>query len=167
MTTPSAPQPRAPLPSLAALTQPAPGSATPVTPPQPQPTGEPFTPRTQPVPGTVPYMPLSQPQQQRQQQPQPTYLPPPMYYPPAPMYAPAQPTNTMAILALVFAFLFWPLAIVFGHTARKQIARTGEGGRGMATAGLVIGYLGLAAAVLLVLILVVAAGAGVSSVPAG
>jgi uncharacterized protein DUF4190 len=90
-----------------------------------------------------------------------------MYYPPAPMYAPAQPTNTMAILALVFAFLFWPLAIVFGHTARKQIARTGEGGRGMATAGLVIGYLGLAAAVLLVLILVVAAGAGVSSVPAG
>jgi peptidyl-prolyl cis-trans isomerase B (cyclophilin B) len=83
------------------------------------------------------------------------------------MYAPAPPTNTMAILALVFAFLFWPLAIVFGHTAHKQIARTGEGGRGMATAGLVIGYLGLAAAVLLILILVVAAGAGVSSVPAG
>jgi Domain of unknown function (DUF4190) len=157
MTTPTAPQPDSQLPSLASLTQPAPASAPPVTPPQPQPTGELFTPLAQPAPGTAPYMPLSQPQQQPQ----------PMYYAPAPMYAPAPPTNTMAILALVFSFLFWPLAIVFGHTARKQIARTGEGGGGMATAGLVIGYLGLAAAVLIVLILVVAAGAGVSSVPAG
>lgn len=48
-------------------------------------------------------------------------------------------TNTMAILALVFAFVFSPLAIAFGVVARKQIARTGEGGSGLATAGLVLG----------------------------
>jgi hypothetical protein len=47
----------------------------------------------------------------------------------------------MAILSLVFAFVFWPLGIVFGHMARRQIRRTGEGGAGLATAGLVLGYI--------------------------
>lgn len=63
--------------------------------------------------------------------------------PPAPYgYAPAAPaTNTMAILSLVFAFVFSPLAIVFGHMAKKQIRERGEGGEGLATAGLVLGYI--------------------------
>jgi hypothetical protein len=52
--------------------------------------------------------------------------------------APARGTNTMAILAIVFAFVFSPLGIVFGIIGRKQTARTGEGGRGLATAGLVL-----------------------------
>jgi hypothetical protein len=56
-------------------------------------------------------------------------------------YAPqAAGTNTMAILALVFAFVFSPAAIVLGHVAKKQIRTTGEQGGGMATAGLVLGY---------------------------
>lgn len=50
-------------------------------------------------------------------------------------------TNTMAILALVFAFVFAPAAIIFGHIAKKQIARTGEQGSGLATAGLILGYI--------------------------
>ena len=50
-------------------------------------------------------------------------------------------TNVMAILALVFAFVFAPLGIVFGHLAKRQIRRTGEGGSGLATAGLVLGYI--------------------------
>jgi hypothetical protein len=49
-------------------------------------------------------------------------------------------TNTMAILSLIFAFVFWPLGIIFGHIARGQIRRTGEGGSGLATAGLILGY---------------------------
>ena len=69
-----------------------------------------------------------------------------------PPYAPAPPTNTMAVLSLVFAFLFWPLAIVFGHMARKQIARTGEAGRGLATAGLALGYVGIGFVTLLIVI---------------
>lgn len=63
-------------------------------------------------------------------------------------YAPAAPrTNTLAILALVFSLMgigTWFTAIggiVCGHIARKQIRQTGEGGAGMATAGLVIGYI--------------------------
>jgi uncharacterized protein DUF4190 len=77
---------------------------------------------------------------------------------PRPQYPPAPPTNTMAVLSLVFAFLFWPLAIVFGHMARKQIARTGEGGRGLATAGLAIGYLGISFFVLLMVVFAASAG---------
>jgi hypothetical protein len=47
----------------------------------------------------------------------------------------------MAILSLVFAFVFAPLGIVFGHVAKRQIRRTGEGGSGLATAGLVLSYI--------------------------
>jgi hypothetical protein len=78
---------------------------------------------------------------------------------PAPAHAPAPvgrptfvrkvaPTNGLAIASLVTG-LFWMwwigsvLAIVFGHTALKQIERTGQSGRGMAIAGLVLGYIGL------------------------
>lgn len=50
-------------------------------------------------------------------------------------------TNVMAILSLVFAFVFAPLGIVFGHIAKRQIRRTGEQGSGLATAGLVLGYI--------------------------
>ena len=88
--------------------------------------------------------------------PAPAYPPPPTAYPvpvsgypapgyPAPGYAPVYaqtaPTNTMAILALVFAFVFAPLAIVFGHMAKKQLRTSGEQGEGLATAGLVMGYI--------------------------
>ncbi|RZU50369.1 uncharacterized protein DUF4190 [Krasilnikovia cinnamomea] len=56
-------------------------------------------------------------------------------------YAAGPSTNTMAILALVFAFVFSPAAIVMGHVAKKQIRQTGEGGEGLATAGLWLGYI--------------------------
>lgn len=68
---------------------------------------------------------------------QPTY---PAYgqAPAAGYYAP--PTNTLAILALVLAFVISPGGIICGHIALNQIKRTGEGGRGLALAGLIIGY---------------------------
>jgi len=56
-------------------------------------------------------------------------------------YMGAAPTNTMAILSLVFAFVFAPAAIVLGHVAKKQIRQTGESGDGLATAGLWLGYI--------------------------
>jgi Domain of unknown function (DUF4190) len=49
--------------------------------------------------------------------------------------------NAMAALSLIFAFLFFPLGIVFGHVAKRQIERTHETGGGMATGALVISYL--------------------------
>ena len=58
----------------------------------------------------------------------------------------AQQASSLATVSLVsglVALVFAPLAIlaiVSGHIARGRIRRTGEGGRGMATAGLVLGY---------------------------
>jgi hypothetical protein len=60
-------------------------------------------------------------------------------YPGAP--PPATGTNLLAILSLVGAFVFWPAGIVLGHMAKRQIARTGEQGSGLATAGLVLSYI--------------------------
>ena len=63
-------------------------------------------------------------------------------------YTPQAPTNTMAILSLVFAFVFAPAGIVMGHVAKKQIRQTGESGEGLATAGLWLGYIFTALGVL-------------------
>jgi hypothetical protein len=53
-------------------------------------------------------------------------------------------TNALAIASLVAAF-FLPIgAIVLGHLALGQIRRTGEQGRGLAIAGLVLGYVAMA-----------------------
>ena len=76
-----------------------------------------------------------------------------------------RPTETMAILALVFAFVFAPLGIVFGVIGRKNIARNGNSGRGLATAGMWLGIAFTALAVLYVvgIIAVLAIGAGSST----
>ena len=69
-----------------------------------------------------------------------------------------QKTNSTAIISLIFGiaqFVVCPIvgaivAIVTGHIARGQIARSNgaEGGRGLATAGTILGYVGLALTVL-------------------
>lgn len=66
--------------------------------------------------------------------------------------APSYPgTNTLAILAIVFAFVFSPLGVIFGHVARGQIRHSGEQGGGLALAGLVLGYISLALGVMIVI----------------
>lgn len=62
-------------------------------------------------------------------------------YPPQPPYGQPPGTNIMAILSLVFAFVFAPVGIVLGHIAKRQIKQTGEQGEGLATAGLVLSYI--------------------------
>jgi hypothetical protein len=47
-------------------------------------------------------------------------------------------TNVMAILGLVFAFVFSPLGIVFSAIGLSQVAKRRENGRGLAIAGLVL-----------------------------
>ena len=59
------------------------------------------------------------------------------------------PTNGLAIASLVVGclWIWWIgslLAVVFGHVALNQIARRGQSGRGLAIAGLALGYIGLA-----------------------
>ena len=76
---------------------------------------------------------------------------------------PVQGTNALAISSLVCGIIGWIipilfslLAIIFGHVARSQIKRSGQGGAGLALVGLILGYiqfvimsLGLLAAIVL------------------
>jgi hypothetical protein len=78
----------------------------------------------------------------------------PYGYGPSGGYRPPK-TNTLAIVSLVTSLL-WVCgvgslaAIICGHLGLREIDRSGgsQTGRGMAIAGLVIGYLGLISAVL-------------------
>jgi hypothetical protein len=79
-----------------------------------------------------PYQP--QPYQQQPYQGQPYQQP----YPP-PAQSPGY--NVMAILSLVFAFVFAPAGIVLGHIAKRQIRERREEGDGVATAGLILSYI--------------------------
>lgn len=72
--------------------------------------------------------------------------PPPAAQPAPTPYssAPTGPkTNTLAIVSLVLAFFISLGAVICGHIALGQIKQTGEGGRGLAIAGLVLGYAGI------------------------
>jgi hypothetical protein len=71
----------------------------------------------------------------------------------------------MAILALIFAFVFAPLGIVFGIIARNQIKQSGEDGAGLAMAGIIIGAIFTALFVLSIVFLIFAAAAISSTVP--
>jgi hypothetical protein len=86
----------------------------------------------------------------------PSYPPPPPggygYPPPGPGYPPPQAavgTNGMAIASLVCSLFGWLcvigpiLGLIFGFIALGQIKQTGQGGRGMAIAGIVIGAIAI------------------------
>jgi hypothetical protein len=101
-------------------------------------------------------------QQQYGQQPygQPAYGQHPGYPP-----AYGRPTNTLAILALVLAFVFAPAGLILGIVARKQIRRTGEEGDGLALAGIIVGGIFTAIFVVLIGVWIVAVAAISSSGP--
>ena len=72
----------------------------------------------------------------------------------------------MAIAALVLGIVgFFPLALVFGYMGRNQIDRSGgrQGGRGLAVAGIVLGWVGVAFFVLAILAVACAFTAGETS----
>jgi hypothetical protein len=85
---------------------------------------------------------------------------------PTSMYVYGPRTNSSAVASLVFGIMSWflcpllggVLAVIFGHVARGQIRRTGEGGGGMATAGLVLGYIHLVAVALITVFWIVLLG---------
>ncbi len=80
----------------------------------------------------------------------------------------AAKTNGYAIASLVLSLVGLCgigsiLAIVFGNMAKKEIAARGEGGLGLAKAGIIIGWIGLAGVVLYVLVVIIALGASSGS----
>ena len=77
--------------------------------------------------------------------------------------APPRRTNPLAIAALVCGLFIGPLGVIFGHIALSQIKRTGDEGKGLAIAGLSIGYLYTA----ITIFWIIAAVAFVSSVSNG
>jgi Domain of unknown function (DUF4190) len=102
--------------------------------------------------------------------PAPPYAPPPPAHPPGPVY-PAQPavvgsTNGFAIASLVLGivWIYWVgsvLALIFGYIAVSQINASGglQQGRGLAIAGIVLGWIGVG---ILVVVLLVGAAAATS-----
>ncbi len=93
--------------------------------------------------------------------------PPPMVqrYPPSYGYAQPVRTNGLAVASLVLGILTLCgigsiLALVFGYQAKRQIDESGgtESGRGMAVAGIVLGWIGLALVAIYVIVLAAAAG---------
>ena len=60
--------------------------------------------------------------------------------------------NPLSIVAFILAFVVSLGAVICGHIALVQIDRTGERGRGLAIWALVLGYLGIAVGVILVVL---------------
>jgi len=86
--------------------------------------------------------------------PRPVPMPPPFH--PVPPRPPR--TDPKAIASLVCSLVGGcgvgsVAGIVLGHLAKRDIKRTGDHGDGLATAGLVIGYITLAFTVLMILLI--------------
>ena len=97
------------------------------------------------------------------QNPQP--LPP--QQPQQPQYGayqpPAQPGyNTMSIVAFILAFFVSLVGIILGFIALSQIKRTGEQGRGLALAAVIIGFVEVAIGILVFVFILIGLGIAAS-----
>lgn len=67
---------------------------------------------------------------------------------------------TLGLLGICFTIVGylpvipWLAAVITGHVGISQLGRTGEGGRGMAIAGLIMGYLGIVLTICVLITLV-------------
>ena len=120
--------------------------------------------------------------------PPPASSPPPPPPAPTPPPAPAPPaygqppsgygyqstprTNGLAIASLVLGIaqiflciIGGILALVFGYIARRQIDESGgtQGGRGMAIAGIILGWIGIGLGIAYIVVIIIAAIASSSS----
>jgi uncharacterized membrane protein len=98
---------------------------------------------------------------------------PPSYQPAQPYQSgsaqgygqPSQPqkTNLLAILSLVGAFVFSLAGLVLGIIALKQIKQTGEQGRGLALAGIIISSISIVISVISLIVIIAAGSAGMAT----
>lgn len=76
---------------------------------------------------------------------------------------PAAKTNVLAIVSLIASIagivIFWfigsVVGIICGHISLNQIKKTGEEGRGLAVAGLIVGYVGVALSLIAAIIVAI------------
>ncbi|WP_431221318.1 DUF4190 domain-containing protein [Leifsonia xyli] len=86
------------------------------------------------------------------QQQQPQYAQP---------YGAAEPRwNTMAIVAFIVTFFINIVGIILGFIALSQIKRTGEKGRGLALAAVIIGFISIVIGIIWVILIVSLAASG-------
>ena len=76
-----------------------------------------------------------------------------------PQYYGAPRTNGYAIASMVLGILWlWCvgslLALIFGYVSLRQIRERGEAGRGMAIAGIVLGWIGVVLAIILIIVVI-------------
>ena len=170
------PQPQDPNPAAEAVSPPPPVAAHPAAAPPPYAPGSP--PAGYATPGYPPASPgIAPPPGQGYGAPVAPgaapgpYAAPPGYASPAGYapaygyagYAPAPRTNGLAVTAMVSSLvgvaLSWTavlalgvvVGVITGHIALRQIARTGERGRGMALAGVIIGWISIGFTLVIVL----------------
>jgi Domain of unknown function (DUF4190)/Domain of unknown function (DUF1707) len=101
-------------------------------------------------------------------------LPVPYVPPHPPPVIAQQRTSGLAIASLVCGIcqIGFPVptglvAIFLGHAARRRIRRTGERGDGLALAGLILGYVGLAGSLLVFLMFFISTSTGPPLPPGG
>ena len=112
---------------------------------------------TPPPPGYTPAPGYEQPPQQPYGYAQPQGYPQPYA---APM---ATGTNGLAIASLICAFFIPIVGVILGHIALNQIKQTGQEGRGLAIAGLAIGYSLIALGLVIACIYIIAIAAIINS----
>ncbi|WP_374946383.1 DUF4190 domain-containing protein [Agreia sp.] len=76
--------------------------------------------------------------------------------------APAEKYNVIAIVGFIASFFINIVGIILGFVALSQIKRTGERGRGLAIAGIIIGFASILVGILAVAI-IIPAGLSTSS----
>jgi uncharacterized membrane protein len=94
---------------------------------------------------------------------------------PVPAYQPPLSTNTLARASLVLgAAEFFTMgltaipAVICGHLAKREMRQTGQRGDGLATAGLVLGYMAIIFWAVIIVLSIVGAAISVSgTVPGG
>jgi len=76
-------------------------------------------------------------------------------------------TNGLAVASMVvgIVWIYWIgsiLALVFGYMAKKQIDESGgnQAGRGMATAGIVLGWVGVGTLAIFLVVIIIGASTG-------
>ena len=70
--------------------------------------------------------------------------------------------NTMSIVAFILAFFVSIVGIILGFVALSQIKRTGEQGRGLALAAVIIGFVEVAIGILIFIFVLIALGIAAS-----
>ncbi|MCW4457119.1 DUF4190 domain-containing protein [Microbacterium sp. MPKO10] len=76
--------------------------------------------------------------------------------------APQDKFNVMAIVGFILSFFVSIVGAILSFVALSQIKKTGEKGRGLAIAGVIIGLASLVITIIYIIVVVVVVGAAVS-----